>query len=285
MLCRKPFQIGTAHVGCGQCLSCRVNRRRVWTWRCMLESMCHDGNCFVTLTYSDDCLPAGGTLVPRDLKLWLKRFRKKLDCKVRFFAVGEYGEESFRPHYHLSVFGVGPEVAPIVADTWKFGFSSCYEFTAETAQYVCGYVLKKLTQQTPILEGRHPEFARMSNRPGIGAPAMAFVGEQLFTPEGVEEVVKTGDVPMQLKMGKRSMPLGRYLRRKLREEVDLPESWKEAIKSEWQEESAGEALRLVQEADEVGQAWISLASLLVLKNLGRIRSVEARSKIKRRRKL
>ena len=43
--------------GCGQCLPCRVNKRRLWTNRIMLESMCHDDNAFVTLTYNDDNIP------------------------------------------------------------------------------------------------------------------------------------------------------------------------------------------------------------------------------------
>ena len=47
-------------------------------------------------------------LNPRDLQLFLKRFRKYLsnytDEKIRYYAVGEYGPVHFRPHWHLLLF-------------------------------------------------------------------------------------------------------------------------------------------------------------------------------------
>ena len=75
--------------------------------------------------------------------------------------------------------------------------------------------------------GRHPEFARMSNRPGIGASAMAIIGESLFNKYMVHEIHKTGDVPRTVKHGKKSYPLGRYLRQKLRDHVGMPDEYLE----------------------------------------------------------
>lgn len=63
------------------------------------------------------------------------------------------------------------------------------------------------------LKGRHPEFARMSNRPGIGANFMHHVASSILEFNLAE---KQPDVPSALRHGKRLMPLGRYLRRKLR---------------------------------------------------------------------
>ena len=68
------------------------------------------------------------------------------------------------------------------------------------------------------LNGRVPEFARMSLRPGIGADMMHDVASTLmeFNLEDTQ-----ADVPSALRHGKRIMPLGRYLRRKLRVTVGM----------------------------------------------------------------
>ena len=71
----------------------------------------------------------------------------------------------------------------------------------------------------PRLNGRFPEFARMSLKPGIGALAMQTVSKALNSPSGRVLIDSAGDVPVVLQTGGKSQPLGRYLRRKLREEM------------------------------------------------------------------
>lgn len=63
------------------------------------------------------------------------------------------------------------------------------------------------------LNGRHPEFARMSLRPGIGQSAMHEVANEILN-LNLEE--RMDDVPSSLRHGNRLLPLGRYLRRSLR---------------------------------------------------------------------
>lgn len=63
------------------------------------------------------------------------------------------------------------------------------------------------------LEGRLPEFARMSLRPGIGLGMMHELASKLLEHKLDEKMI---DVPMSLKHGGKPYPLGRYLRRKLR---------------------------------------------------------------------
>lgn len=236
MLCRRPY-IGKGGMPfpCGQCMPCRINKRRIWTHRILLESNLYADNSFWTLTYDDDHLPrledGRGILVPRDMQLFLKRLRKMLEPhRFRFFGVGEYGDDTGRPHYHLVLFNFPPcqngrTVDPYsgksccaccdqVKDSWQQGAIYGGDLTRHSAQYVAGYVCKKMTAaDDPRLKGRPPEFARMSNRPGIGADFMHEVASvrMQFDRHLIEE-----DVPMTLRHGDKELPLGRYLRRKLR---------------------------------------------------------------------
>lgn len=76
----------------------------------------------------------------------------------------------------------------------------------------------------PRLDGRHPEFARMSLKPGIGQLAMHDIADVILR-LGLEE--SEADVPSALRHGKKMLPLGRYLRQQLRlmigKEVNCPD--------------------------------------------------------------
>lgn len=258
----------------------------------VLESLVHQESSFVTLTYAPENLPRDGSLVPSDLRNWLKRLRKSLyPTKVRFFACGEYGDQTERPHYHAALFGVGQFHESVINKAWGLGFTMTAEFNQHTAQYIAGYVIKKMTQSDDFrLKGRHPEFSRMSNRPGIGAPAMAVIAEQLFTPAGVAEFQRTGDVPRSLLIGGRQIPLGKYLRRVLRDAIGMDDSWKGKLTEAFFAEKQSEMLALlgVKELDSGSTAGTlykalgtkgPLASLIKERDQGKIWSVEARSKI------
>lgn len=189
----------------------------------MLEAVVHPAASFVTLTYNEDNLPEGGTLVPKHLQDFMKRLRKNVGG-CRFFGVGEYGDHSWRPHYHLALFGHGPAQGEAIASCWPFGFTHTGDLTLHSAQYVAGYVTKKMTRaDDERLNGRYPEFARMSLRPGIGATALQHVADALQNKYGWDEIESTGDVPKMLRHAGRTMPLGRYMRSRLRSEMNFAE--------------------------------------------------------------
>ena len=111
MICIKPLTLeGRGEVGCGQCRNCRINRRREWVGRMILEAKEHLFSSFVTLTYDDEHMPKDGSLCKKHLQQFIRRLRKALyPRKIRYYAVGEYGDKSWRPHYHLIVFGLSPD--------------------------------------------------------------------------------------------------------------------------------------------------------------------------------
>lgn len=209
----------------------------------MLEAAQYESNAFVTLTYDDSKLPMSSrelpTLAPEHLRNFLKRLRKSVaPVRIRFYAVGEYGDESWRPHYHAALFNFPtcvrgrtlrrPESknralwsdccvsCRLVGETWGKGDVDLGILEAASAQYVSGYVTKKMTRRDDFrLLGREPEFARMSNRPGIAFSALWEIADQILKYD-LDKSLPQGDVPVTLRHGSRELPLGRYLRRKLR---------------------------------------------------------------------
>lgn len=173
-------------VPCGQCIGCRLDRSRQWAIRCVHESTLHEDNCFITLTYDDDHLPEGNTLVKKDYVDFMKRLRKRYqdDHKIRFFHCGEYGDNFERPHHHACLFGHDFEdkrllrvkggvklyTSEILRELWPYGYNTIGEVNFDSAAYVARYVTKKITGEDAEkhYNGREPEYITMSRRPGIG---------------------------------------------------------------------------------------------------------------------
>lgn len=166
---------------CGGCIGCRMSRAREWSLRCGLELKSHDNACWATLTYDDAHLPP--TLQKPHLSAWLKRLRARVEPRrVRFFASGEYGEKSGRPHYHAILFGLSDD--PAIRATWPYGFVRVDPLTPAAIAYVAGYTSKKVgwklergervDYSTGEVYEFCPPFVLMSRRPGIGGDARIY---------------------------------------------------------------------------------------------------------------
>lgn len=211
----------------------------MWAHRIVLEAGLHRDNAFVTLTYSDEHIRnpnVGGTLAPEDTRDWLKRLRFAISPRsVRYYLVGEYGDQSGRPHYHAALFGYPKCLygrsryskerkdccsnCDLIRDTWGLGLVDVGNLEVKSAKYIAGYIIKKMTRfDDRRLNGRHPEFARMSLKPGLGADALHEMAS-VFLKFDLD--ITQGDVPSSLRHGKQLLPLGRYLRGKYRELVGM----------------------------------------------------------------
>lgn len=202
-------------IPCGQCIGCRLEYSRQWANRCMLELEYHDSAYFVTLTYDDDHVPVSYygdpdtglatpslTLRKRDFQLFMKRLRKAFpDDHIRFFASGEYGSQTFRPHYHAIIFGLHLDDLILYKKSpdnkfsyfnsaslqrcWSviesrknstnplavpIGFAVVAPVTWETCAYTARYVMKKLKGPEAVFYEEfniEPPFTLMSRKPGI----------------------------------------------------------------------------------------------------------------------
>lgn len=235
MVCVKPIDVGGVYRPCGQCMSCRINQKRIWTSRIMLETMFHLESVFVTMTYEDEHIQLTEkglpNLVPGHFKNWMKKFRSSYSGHhgaIRFFGVGEYGTKTERPHYHAILFGAGLDAEEHLAKTWDKGFTSIAENNPTRSAYIAQYTTKKMTKiGDNRLGDRHPEFARMSNRRGIGFPACGWLSDTMASQKGMRALAEAGDVWNTVRIEGKIYPLGHYMRNGIREKLGLSNNQRE----------------------------------------------------------
>ena len=166
-------------VPCGRCAPCLSRRARDWSFRLQkeVENPATYLSDFLTLTYCDESLVYADDkpiLVKKDLQDFFKRLRKHLS--FRYFAVGEYGGQFGRPHYHLLMF-IHSQVSIdmyrfYVEKCWDKGFTSYGTITPKSINYVTFYILKQSYDEK--YQSVTPPFQIMSKRP--------FLGEKFLNP-------------------------------------------------------------------------------------------------------
>ena len=247
MLCGYPVSLsGGTVVACGQCMNCRVNRKRFWVGRILAEAIFHpQASSFWTLTYAEECVPTVGsgmfadayTLRAKALANFFKRWRVRKPAKevFRYFAVGEYGDKKGRPHYHVCAFG------PRLDITLEDRVSSCWssvldgdpprvevaELLPERAAYCAGYTVKKLRKddvegRDGLLPGQEDEFFRVSRKPPLGAAFISHMADAHFTLPAARAMAMSGDVLKEFRVGNRRYPIGRYWVQWLRSQLNVP---------------------------------------------------------------
>lgn len=216
-------------IPCQKCIGCQLEKSRQWANRGYLERKMWEQNWFVTLTYDDDHLPMAeeittsnditftdidgnwkGILIPKDLELFRKNLRQKLnrnqgETGIRFLYCGEYGGKKDRPHYHLIIFNCNlpkdsfynPKVIKdeiywqnyIIEESWggirgknwdfpidpdSKGKSNISEVTWNNIAYTARYIMKKqnglYSEEDYAAKGQIKEFFGASTMPGIGKP-------------------------------------------------------------------------------------------------------------------
>lgn len=157
-------------VPCGKCLMCRIAKRREWSARLLHESEAHNHKVFITLTYSDDFIPENNSLVKKDYQLFMKMLRYRHEEKIlRYFAVGEYGEKTLRPHYHAIIFGIGSsgEDKDSIEKSWSKGFIKIGNVEFGSIDYVARYMDKKYMMKDMELGEREKPFQLFSKGLGL----------------------------------------------------------------------------------------------------------------------
>lgn len=191
---REPKTGSRILVPCGKCNICLQNKRREWSIRIGHEMQYAKSAFFLTLTYDDDHVVYGDgalTLVPMDTVQFIKALRYRQNQvllmkdlyhyeprvskkgksvlkrvydwpQMKYYLIGEYGEQTLRPHYHLICFNLRKEVADNIGQVWTKGLYHVGTVTQNSIDYVTGYVMKKGNWP----KGTQRPFSRMSKKMG-----------------------------------------------------------------------------------------------------------------------
>lgn len=293
-------------IPCGRCDGCRLAYSKQWANRCLMELESHDSAFFVTLTYNDQFVPKSYytdgdgvcqmslTLQKRDFQLFMKRLRQEFSHdRIRFFASGEYGDNTFRPHYHAILFGLhlddltpsgkSPEgfqyyYSPRFQRCWsqqvnllgdrskqapyqEMGYALVAPVTWETCAYVARYTMKKLRGNQRFFYEEfslEPPFSLMSLKPGIGADYL----------RNHPDIYDYSYINLMTEKGGKKVPHPRYLDKLF--EVEHPTELAE-IKAT-RERMAREAARLKMDKSSYNYLEMLAAEEEALKN--RIKSLK-----------
>lgn len=214
------------YVPCTKCINCRINRSEVWRFRLEQEvEVCKSAH-FLTLTYSDEYIVRNdlghSVLIKSDLQKFFKRLRRSIEYEqtkyvsqnlrgaetitfpaVRYYAVGEYGGQTYRAHYHAIVFNIPKSTISELARIWKFGHVKVGTVTSASIRYVTKYITKVDTRDLEDMELTNP-FAIMSK--GIGA---SYVDDDRREYHSRPESLYT------INRGDKRQPIGKYLEGKI----------------------------------------------------------------------
>lgn len=203
---------------CGKCLNCRARSRQEWVFRLRQEYLSSNFGLFVTLTYDDEHLPSDGVSI-RDVQLFLKRLRKRLrtllhipvkeykfSSKMRYFIVSEYGDHTYRPHYHGILFfnfDFMQGIYDTIESSWQNGFVGFGEVEEGSIVYTTKYCLKGGS----VPSGKNANFRLVSKmNGGIGIN---------YVQEKESYHIEKLDKPSLVYSHGEQAPMARYYREKL----------------------------------------------------------------------
>ncbi|QCS36955.1 replication initiation protein [Tortoise microvirus 33] len=180
MDCFRPFSLpGRGLVPCGKCVACLLRRQQDWLVRLSCEARASTAVHFITLTYNDGCVPRGSfeaspfmVLRKMHVQSFLKRLRSYIEPnRIRYFAVGEYGSKSHRPHYHLILFNWprGFDLWALVNKAWTYGFTDVKVCDDGHFAYVAKYVTYTMDLPKILKKKEYKPFSLSSRRPAIGS--------------------------------------------------------------------------------------------------------------------
>ena len=238
MQCFTPFRVRNkskdhnnqnlmVNVPCGKCLACKKRRASHWSFRLNEEAKTSSSACFITLTYENAPVSENGfrTLDKRDFQLFLKRLRKTCPTnKLKYYACGEYGTQTHRPHYHAIIFNLPKSLIQNpqkIADTWQNGHIHLANNNQLTINYVVGYMTKSNFTRFNNQDDRLPEFSLMSKKMGLG-----------YLTEAMKNYYKKREIFCIVRESGQIISMPRYYKEKIFEKKQLKEMYKKYIEEQ-----------------------------------------------------
>lgn len=166
-----------------------------WAFRLYMEEKICTSSHFVTLTYDQENVPITkkGWMsldAGKHLTLFFKTLRNQYRYrgfnpktgkkkwyydkvpKIRYFAVGEYGGKTLRPHYHAIILNSHEQK---IIDSWKYGGVHVGQVTQGSIMYTLKYVMKDGKIPIHQNDDRIPEYRRSSLKLGLNYLSSAVI--------------------------------------------------------------------------------------------------------------
>lgn len=218
MECLNPFYLRgePTPLPCSKCPACLAKRINSWSFRLTQQDKISISSNFITLTYDNETIPRSPnnfkTLDKRDLQLFFKRLRKshRSHTKIKYYAVGEYGAETMRPHYHIILFNSDPFS---VEKAWQKGYIHNGDVRGASISYTLKYINKKGKIPMHKNDDRQREFSLMSKGLGLNYLTPNMKAWHLAMPAERVYVTIEG----------RKLAMPRYYRNKLYTSIQLSE--------------------------------------------------------------
>lgn len=213
----------TIQVPCGKCPDCKRLRAIQWSFRLQQEQHKSINGGFITLTYNEENIPylenGVETLDYDDLTKFIKKLRRQTEyfyskglpdykakgsnkhkyintfnalksTKIKYYAVGEYGGNTNRPHYHLIAFNIPREVKEKIGKIWSKGMVKVGTVTPKSIRYVANYIM--INKQSDDV--RVPESARMSKGIGLGY----FENNESYMRRRISSTIRYNDIDIPM---------------------------------------------------------------------------------------
>lgn len=175
MACDSPLiievkgRINKIPVPCGKCPPCKLRRINDWVFRLKQEDKISTSSCFITLTYDTTKVPISNngfmSLKKRDWQLFMKRLRKLCpDDTLKYYACGEYGSKTKRPHYHAILFNCSD--LNLIDKAWGLGSTHLGTATGDSMAYCLKYINKQAIIPEHSRDDRAKEFNVQSKNLG-----------------------------------------------------------------------------------------------------------------------
>lgn len=196
-------------VRCGKCPACQDYRVSTWAFRLQKQSETAINSYFVTLTYDTRKVPITKngfmSLRKKDLQDFFKRLRKaigKVEHKLKYYACGEYGSKTWRPHYHVIMFNVDKDK---ILGNWQQGDIHIGNVSGASIAYTLKYINKPRKIPMHSRDDRQKEFSLMSKG----------LGKNYLTPAIIRHHKKTLDRPFIITADGFKIAMPRYYRDKI----------------------------------------------------------------------
>jgi hypothetical protein len=202
---------------CGKCPNCLSRRTAAWAFRLKQEDKNAITSDFITLTYDDQHVPINddGELVldKKAIPLFFKRYRqehvreinkynknaKKHDQPlitnrpIKYFGVGEYGDNSERPHYHILCFNSDIKH---LEKAWPYGGVD----VRKVSEALIAYALKYMCKESKLQENdkRPKEFHLMSKGLGLNYLTPQTIQYHKADPENRSYLRDVGNVKISM---------------------------------------------------------------------------------------